>query len=95
VNTSSSADGISADGVIGGTGVHNGETRADAMVPVTPSPTPTPMPTPTPIATPHLNSDSCATSYSYTKGGARRHARDRNSSLALIVDRLIGISETA
>jgi len=52
MNTSSSADGISEDGVIVGTGVHNGETHADAMVPVTPSPTPTPIPTPTAIATP-------------------------------------------
>jgi hypothetical protein len=49
MNTSSSADGINKDGVIVGMGVHNGETHADAMVPVTPSPTP--MPTPTPIAT--------------------------------------------
>lgn len=33
-NTSSSAMGISADGIIVGTGVHNGNTRAYAMVPV-------------------------------------------------------------
>ena len=63
MNTSSSADGISDDGVIVGTGVHNGETHAYAMVPVAPSPTP--------IANSncytHLNSDSCAKSYSYTK----------------------------
>src|SRR6516162_1907925 len=54
MNTSSSADGISEDGVIVGTGVHNGETHAYAMVPLTASPTPTPTPTatPTPIATP-------------------------------------------
>ena len=52
MNTSSSADGISEDGVIVGTSVHNGETHAGAMMPVTPSPTPTPMPTLTPIATP-------------------------------------------
>ena len=38
MNTSSSADGISEDGVIVGTGVHNGETHAYAMVPVAPSP---------------------------------------------------------
>src|SRR5207249_3996786 len=52
MNTSSSADGISEDGVIVGTGVHNGETHAYAMVPVAPGPTPTPSPTPTPTATP-------------------------------------------
>ena len=40
MNTSSSADGISEDNVIVGTGVHNGETHAYAMVPVAPSPTP-------------------------------------------------------
>jgi uncharacterized membrane protein len=52
MNTSSSADGISEDDVIVGTGVHNGETHAYAMVPVAPSPTPTPSPTATPTATP-------------------------------------------
>ena len=52
MNTSSSALGISEDGVIVGTGVHNGETHAYAMVPVGPSPTPTPTPTATPTATP-------------------------------------------
>ena len=52
MNTSSSALGISEDGVIVGTGVHNGETHAYAMVPVAPSPTPTPSPTATPTATP-------------------------------------------
>ena len=52
MNTSSSADGISENGVIVGTGVHNGETHAYAMVPVAPSPTPTPSPTATPTATP-------------------------------------------
>jgi hypothetical protein len=54
MNTSSSADGISDDNVIVGTGVHNGETHAYAMVPVAPTPTPTPTPTatPTPSATP-------------------------------------------
>ena len=57
MNTSSSADGISEDGIIVGTGVHNGETHAYAMVPVAPSPTPTPIQllrhaTPTPTATP-------------------------------------------
>jgi len=52
MNTSSSALGISEDGVIVGTGVHNGETHAYAMVPVTPTPTPTPTQTITPSATP-------------------------------------------
>ena len=52
MNTSSSADGISENDVIVGTGVHNGETHAYAMVPVAPSPTPTPTPTPTPRETP-------------------------------------------
>jgi hypothetical protein len=33
MNTSSSADGISDDGVIVGTGVHDGEIHAYAMVP--------------------------------------------------------------
>lgn len=47
-NTSSSADGISENGTIVGTGVHNGETHAYAMVLVAPSPTPTPTPTSTP-----------------------------------------------
>ena len=59
MNTSSSALGISEDGVIVGTGVHNGDTHAYAMVPMAPSPTPTPTatstatptPTPTPTAT--------------------------------------------
>jgi hypothetical protein len=53
MNTSSSALGVSEDGVIVGTGVHNGETHAYAMVPVAPTPTPTPTPTvtPTPTAT--------------------------------------------
>ena len=52
MNTSSSALGISENGIIVGTGVHNGETHAYAMVPVAPSPTPTPSPTATPTATP-------------------------------------------
>jgi hypothetical protein len=55
MNTSSSAQGISEDGVIVGTGVHDGETHAYAMVQVAPTPTPipsiTPSPTPTPTAT--------------------------------------------
>lgn len=52
MNTSSSADGISEDNVIVGTGVHNGETHAYAMVPVTATPTPTPTPSATPTSTP-------------------------------------------
>jgi uncharacterized membrane protein len=52
MNTSSSALGVSENGVIVGTGVHNGETHAYAMVPMSPTPTPTPTPTSTPIATP-------------------------------------------
>jgi hypothetical protein len=52
MNTSSSAMGISENNVIVGTGVHNGETHAYAMVPVAPTPTPTPTPTVTPSATP-------------------------------------------
>jgi hypothetical protein len=52
MNTSSSALGISEDGVIVGTGVHNGETHAYAMVPATATPTPTPIITPTPTSTP-------------------------------------------
>ncbi len=52
MNTSSSALGISESGVIVGTGVHNGETHAYAMVPAAPTPTPTPTSTPTVTATP-------------------------------------------
>jgi hypothetical protein len=54
MNTSSSADGISENGVIVGTGVHNGETHAYAMVSAvsTPTPTPTATPSATPTATP-------------------------------------------
>jgi cell division septation protein DedD len=52
MNTSSSALGISESGVIVGTGVHNGETHAYAMVPTSPTPTPTPSPTSSPTATP-------------------------------------------
>ena len=54
MNTSSSALGISEDGVIVGTGVHNGETHAYAMVPATPTPTPTPTVTPSATPTPTL-----------------------------------------
>src|SRR5439155_21476518 len=56
MNTSSSALGISEDGIIVGTGVYNGEVYAYAMFPAAPTPTPTPTSTPTatptPIATP-------------------------------------------
>jgi len=54
MNTFSSAQGISEDNIIVGTGVHNGDIRAYAMVPVSPSPTPTPSATPTstPTASP-------------------------------------------
>lgn len=41
-STSSAANGISDNGVIVGTGVHNGETRAYAMFPAAPTPSPTP-----------------------------------------------------
>src|SRR4029077_18013236 len=51
MNTSSSALGISENGVIVGTGVHNGETHAYAMVPAAPTPTPTPTPTASATAT--------------------------------------------
>jgi hypothetical protein len=56
MNTSSSAAAISENNTIVGTGVHNGETHAYAMIPATATPTPTPTPsptaTPTPTATP-------------------------------------------
>src|SRR5436190_3300195 len=54
MNTSSSALGISENGIIVGTGLHNGETHAYAMVPVSGTPTPSPTATPTPSATPTL-----------------------------------------
>ena len=52
MNTSSSAMAISENNIIVGTGVHNGETHAYAMVPATPTPSPTP--TATPTATPRV-----------------------------------------
>jgi len=54
INTFSSAQGISEDNAIVGTGVHNGDIRAYAMIPVSPTPTPSPSvtPTPSPSATP-------------------------------------------
>jgi hypothetical protein len=63
MNTSSSALGISEDGIIVGTGVHNGDTHAYAMVPAsaTPTPTPTSTPTPPPTATPTATATATAT----------------------------------
>src|SRR5437867_5408271 len=65
MNTSSSALGISEDRIIVGTGVHNGETHAYAMVPAGSSPTPTPTSTPTststPTATPTFTAAATAT----------------------------------
>jgi hypothetical protein len=67
MNTSSSALGISEDRIIVGTGVHNGETHAYAMVPAGSSPTPTPTSTPTatststPTATPTSTATATAT----------------------------------
>ena len=52
MNTSSSAIAISENNIIVGTGVHDGETHAYAMVPATPTPTPSPTSTPTPTVTP-------------------------------------------
>ncbi len=49
-NLVAKANGINDAGVIVGTGLHNGDTRAFAMVPMT---TPTPMPRPTPTPRPH------------------------------------------
>jgi len=68
MNTSSSADGISDDGVIVGTGVHNGDIHAYAMVPVAPT-TPTPSPTPTATATAAATATPTATA---TATGAPR-----------------------
>lgn len=51
-NTSSSADGISDNMVIVGTGVYNGEVHAFAMVVASPTPPPSPTPTSTPTVTP-------------------------------------------
>ena len=61
MNTSSSALGISEGGVIVGTGVHNGETHAYAMVPTGASPTPTPALTATATVTPTPTSTSTPT----------------------------------
>ena len=61
MNTSSSALGISDNGIIVGTGVHNGDTHAYAMVPASPTPTPTPTPTPSSTATPTATPTATAT----------------------------------
>src|SRR5437773_6761913 len=61
MNTSSSALGISENGIIVGTGVHNGETHAYAMVPASATPTPTPTPTPPPTTTPSPTPTTTAT----------------------------------
>ena len=61
MNTSSSALGISENGIIVGTGVHNGETHAYAMVPMAPTPTPTPTATATPKPTSTPTATSTAT----------------------------------
>ena len=74
MNTSSSADGISEQGVIVGTGVHNGETHAYAMVPVAPSPTPTP----TPTATAHRDLRRLRQELLLHQGRARVRDRDRS-----------------
>src|ERR1051326_2868935 len=61
MNTSSSALGISEGGIIVGTGVHNGETHAYAMIPTGGSPTPTASPTPTVTATATVTPTATAT----------------------------------
>jgi len=61
MNTSSSAIAISETNIIVGTGVHDGETHAYAMVPVTPTPTPAPSSTPTPTVTPTATPPPTAT----------------------------------
>jgi len=61
MNTSSSADGISDDGIIVGTGVYNGEVHAFAMVIASPTPPPSPTPTSTPTATPTATASPTAT----------------------------------
>ena len=53
MNTSSSAEAISENNIIVGTGAHNGDIHAYAMVPVGgPTPTPTATPSPTPASRP-------------------------------------------
>src|SRR5213079_1071410 len=69
MNTSSSALGISEDRIIVGTGVHNGETHAYAMVPASSSPTPTA--TSTPTATPTATATAIATATATPTATAR------------------------
>ena len=77
MNTSSSALGISQDGVIVGTGVHNGETHAYAMVPATVTPTPSPTATPTPSPTPTATATSSPTPSSTPTATPRATPRPR------------------
>ena len=77
MNTSSSALGISEDGVIVGTGVHNGETHAYAMVPATATPTPSPTATPTPSPTPTATATSSPTPSSTPSATPRATPRPR------------------
>jgi hypothetical protein len=82
MNTSSSALGIGEDGLIVGTGVHNGETHAYAMVPGTPTPTPTPTSTPTPTPTPTASPTSTVTPRPAPTPRPRPTARPRLASQA-------------
>jgi hypothetical protein len=61
MNTSSSALGISDNGIIVGTGVHNGDTHAYAMVPAGGTPTPTATSTNTPTNSPTNTPTATAT----------------------------------
>jgi hypothetical protein len=61
MNTSSSAIAINENNIIVGTGVHNGETHAYAMVPAKPTPTPTPVASVTPTPTPTPSATATAT----------------------------------
>ena len=85
MNTSSSALGINDDNVIVGTGVHNGETHAYAMVPVSPTPTPTPTPTPsvTPSATPTPTTTPRATPTPRSRPSPHPRPMLREAALAL------------
>src|SRR5882724_4164819 len=75
MNTSSSALGISENGIIVGTGVHNGETHAYAMVPASPTPTPTPTATPRPTPTPTTTATPTATPTSIPRQAPTPRAR--------------------
>jgi hypothetical protein len=85
MNTSSSALGINDDNVIVGTGVHNGETHAYAMVPVSPTPTPTPTPTPsvTPSATPTPTTTPRATPTPRSRPSPHPRPMPREAALGL------------